>query len=122
MELSYPGSEIDVIEIDPVVTQAAFEAMNLPRDTTIRSFNSDARNTVTDMIQRKRKAGIALTTLGFGGGNYNDHLLEQLADLEETCTGLVSGARFEKIGEGVKSALAEVFHRLAPAGPGPGDG
>jgi len=33
-----------------------------------------------DLIQRKRKAGIALTTLGFGGGNYNDHLLEQLAD------------------------------------------
>lgn len=33
-----------------------------------------------DMIQRKRKAGIALTTLGFGSGNYNDHLLEQLAD------------------------------------------
>jgi tetratricopeptide (TPR) repeat protein/spermidine synthase len=55
MELSYPGSEIDVIEIDPVVTEAAFEAMNLPRDTTIRSFNSDARNTVTDMIQRKRR-------------------------------------------------------------------
>jgi Ca-activated chloride channel family protein len=33
-----------------------------------------------DMIQRKREAGIALTTLGFGSGNYNDHLLEQLAD------------------------------------------
>ena len=33
-----------------------------------------------DLIQRKRKAGIALTTLGFGTGNYNDHLLEQLAD------------------------------------------
>ena len=33
-----------------------------------------------DMIQRKRDAGIALTTLGFGSGNYNDHLLEQLAD------------------------------------------
>jgi len=33
-----------------------------------------------DLIQRKRDAGIALTTLGFGGGNYNDHLLEQLAD------------------------------------------
>jgi Ca-activated chloride channel family protein len=33
-----------------------------------------------DMIQRKRKAGIALTTLGFGSGNFNDHLLEQLAD------------------------------------------
>ena len=33
-----------------------------------------------DLIQRKRKAGISLTTLGFGSGNYNDHLLEQLAD------------------------------------------
>jgi Ca-activated chloride channel family protein len=33
-----------------------------------------------DLIQRKRKAGIALTTLGFGAGNFNDHLLEQLAD------------------------------------------
>ncbi len=33
-----------------------------------------------DLIQRKRQAGIALTTLGFGSGNYNDHLLEQLAD------------------------------------------
>jgi Ca-activated chloride channel family protein len=33
-----------------------------------------------DLIQRKRTAGIALTTLGFGSGNYNDHLLEQLAD------------------------------------------
>jgi Ca-activated chloride channel family protein len=33
-----------------------------------------------DLIQRQREAGIALTTLGFGSGNYNDHLLEQLAD------------------------------------------
>ena len=33
-----------------------------------------------DLIWRKRKTGIALTTLGFGSGNYNDHLLERLAD------------------------------------------
>lgn len=33
-----------------------------------------------DMIEEKRKQGIALTTLGFGLGNYNDHLMEQLAD------------------------------------------
>jgi Ca-activated chloride channel family protein len=33
-----------------------------------------------DLIERQRKMGIALTTLGFGTGNYNDHLLEQLAD------------------------------------------
>jgi Ca-activated chloride channel family protein len=33
-----------------------------------------------DLVQRQRKGGIALTTLGFGSGNFNDHLLEQLAD------------------------------------------
>ncbi len=33
-----------------------------------------------DLIEQQRKQGIALTTLGFGGGNYNDHLMEQLAD------------------------------------------
>jgi len=33
-----------------------------------------------DRIERKRASGIALTTLGFGTGNYNDRLMEQLAD------------------------------------------
>lgn len=32
------------------------------------------------LIKRQRQKGIALTTLGFGQGNYNDHLMEQLAD------------------------------------------
>lgn len=31
------------------------------------------------LVSEKRKTGIALTTLGFGTGNYNDHLMEQLA-------------------------------------------
>lgn len=33
-----------------------------------------------DMVKRERQSGIELTTLGFGSGNYNDKLLEQLAD------------------------------------------
>ncbi len=33
------------------------------------------------LIEKKRESGIALTTLGFGEGNYNDHLMEQLADV-----------------------------------------
>lgn len=36
--------------------------------------------TLVDMVKEKRKTGIALTTLGFGTGNYNDHLMEQIAD------------------------------------------
>jgi len=33
-----------------------------------------------ELIKLNRHKGIALTTLGFGQGNYNDHLMEQLAD------------------------------------------
>lgn len=35
---------------------------------------------LVDMAQRQRTSGTALTTLGFGTGNYNDELLERLAD------------------------------------------
>lgn len=41
-----------------------------------------------------------------------EQFLEQLDDLEQTCTKLVTGPRFEKIGDAVKTALAEVFRRL----------
>jgi len=32
------------------------------------------------LVEERRAQGIGLTTLGFGTGNYNDHLMEQLAD------------------------------------------
>jgi Ca-activated chloride channel family protein len=35
---------------------------------------------LVDLVKEKRRSGVALTTLGFGGGNYNDHLMERLAD------------------------------------------
>jgi len=35
---------------------------------------------LVDMAERQRASGVALTTLGFGTGNYNDQLLERLAD------------------------------------------
>jgi Ca-activated chloride channel homolog len=34
-----------------------------------------------DLVERQRASGIALSTLGFGTGNYNEHLMEQLADV-----------------------------------------
>lgn len=33
-----------------------------------------------ELIEKKRESGISLTTLGFGTGNYNDRLMEQLAN------------------------------------------
>lgn len=34
-----------------------------------------------DMVAAERKTGISLTALGFGQGNYNEYLMEQIADV-----------------------------------------
>ena len=46
-------------------------------DFNVGTVNFDA---LVDLVERQRESGVALTTLGFGSGNYNDHLMEQLAD------------------------------------------
>jgi Ca-activated chloride channel family protein len=69
-------------------------AYQLAHDTFIRNginrvvlatdgdFNVGMTNfeSVVDLAERERKSGVALTTLGFGTGNYNDQLMERLAD------------------------------------------
>jgi Ca-activated chloride channel family protein len=37
-------------------------------------------DSLKQMAARQRKSGVSLTTLGFGVDNYNEHLMEQLAD------------------------------------------
>lgn len=46
-------------------------------DFNVGTTNFEA---LIDLVEQKRRSGISLTTLGFGSGNYNDHLMEQLAD------------------------------------------
>ena len=43
MEIVYPDSVNEVVEIDPAVTQIAYEKLWLPRDTSIITINKDAR-------------------------------------------------------------------------------
>ncbi len=43
METLYPESGLDVIEIDPGVTEVAYQALGISRDTKARTFNEDAR-------------------------------------------------------------------------------
>ncbi len=38
------------------------------------------QDALVEMIEQKRKSGISLTTLGFGTGNYNEAMMEQIAD------------------------------------------
>lgn len=49
IEARYPGSVIDVIEIDPEVTQTAIEHLGLDPNGAIRSLNFDARQAVEEM-------------------------------------------------------------------------
>ncbi len=46
-------------------------------DFNVGTVDFDA---LVDLVEREREAGVSLTTLGFGAGNYNDQLMEQLAD------------------------------------------
>jgi len=46
-------------------------------DFNVGTVNFEA---LIDIVENRRQSGISLTTLGFGQGNYNDHLMEQLAD------------------------------------------
>ena len=52
IEKLFPGSRVDVVEIDPGVTEAVFRAFGMNRDTTINTFNMDARNYVTQLLER----------------------------------------------------------------------
>jgi Ca-activated chloride channel homolog len=60
-----------------------------------------------ELIEEKRELGISLTTLGFGTGNYNDHMLEQLAD-----TGNGNYAYIDNINEARKVLVDEISSTL----------
>ena len=48
------------------------------------------------MVEENRKSGIALSTIGFGEGNYNDALMEQIADIGNGNYGYVDSLKEAK--------------------------
>lgn len=60
-----------------------------------------------ELIARKREKGIALTTLGYGTGNYNYSLMEQLAD-----TGDGNAAYIDSLSEARKVLVEEMQSTL----------
>ncbi len=50
-EIYYPDAQIDVIEIDPMVTEVAFSDFGIPADTRISTFNLDARLFFNEIAQ-----------------------------------------------------------------------
>ncbi|MFJ2710499.1 von Willebrand factor type A domain-containing protein [Pseudomonas sp. NPDC087346] len=72
------------IELAYQMAQQAFIAKGINRIllATDGDFNVGVSDfdSLKQMAVDKRKSGISLTTLGFGVDNYNEHLMEQLAD------------------------------------------
>ncbi len=60
-----------------------------------------------NLVEDKRKTGVSLTTLGFGTGNYNDRLMEQLAD-----TGNGNYAYIDTLNEANKVLVNEMSSTL----------
>lgn len=58
-------------------------------------FNVGIRDVgqLKEMVENKRRNGVALSTLGFGTGNYNDALMEQIADVGNGHYSYIDSAR-----------------------------
>ncbi len=53
LEAAYPGSLIEVVEIDPAVTKAAMEAFGLQKDTSIKIHHMDGRDYINRLASQK---------------------------------------------------------------------
>lgn len=73
LEMTRPGSRIDVAEIDPAVTRAATAAFGLPSDTSVSTFNLDARNFVEDLLHPEVSGAAACTYDCILGDSVNDY-------------------------------------------------
>ncbi len=78
IETEYPDAAVEVIEIDPEVTEVAHAYLGLPRDTSIVTYNLDARMKLPDLPNGKYDMIVGdafndfsvpyhLTTLEFNG-------------------------------------------------------
>jgi len=50
----YPTAEVDVVEIDPEITQVVHEYLGVPENTKIRSFNEDGRWFVMNCKEKEK--------------------------------------------------------------------
>jgi len=64
LEANWPGSRTQVVEIDPVVTEAAMAALGLARDTPIEIFHEDGRAMI-ERLDRRRRAGESVPLYDF---------------------------------------------------------
>jgi Ca-activated chloride channel family protein len=67
------------------------------------------RDELQDFVERKRESGVFLSVLGFGQGNYNDHMMQTLAQ-----NGNGVAAYIDTLGEARKLLVEEASSTLFP--------
>ncbi|WP_409559384.1 vWA domain-containing protein [Accumulibacter sp.] len=79
----------------------------LATDGDFNVGTADTRQ-LKSMIEEKRKSGISLSTLGFGTGNYNEAMMEQIADVGDGAYSYI-----DSLMEGHKVLVNEMTSTLA---------
>jgi len=72
IERHWPGSSIEVAEIDSEVTEAAMRVLGLPRDPSMHIVHLDARNHVEDLLRRKSQGEVVGNFDLIYGDTFND--------------------------------------------------
>ncbi len=85
------------------------EGINRVIICTDGDFNVGESNTnkLKELIEKERESGVTLTTLGFGMGNYNDNLMEQLSNV-----GNGNYAYIDNINEAKKTLVTQLASTL----------
>lgn len=55
LKKTYPKGRVDVVEIDPAVTDTAIRYLALPKENPLHVYSLDARNYVDDLLMRKQR-------------------------------------------------------------------
>ena len=83
IEKIWPGSHIEVVEIDPEVTEAAIQALGLARDHSMQIVHLDVRNHIADLVLRRREGEAVGNFDAIYGDTFNDLVVPfQLTTLE----------------------------------------
>ncbi len=93
------------------LAQQAFEKQGINRVilATDGDFNvgTTDQQALKNLVEHKRKSGVSLSVLGFGGGNYNDALMQELAQ-----TGNGNAAYIDTLNEARKVLVEEMSSTL----------
>jgi len=99
------------IRLAYALAQEAFsdEGINRVILATDGDFNvgTTDQQALKELVAQKRRSGVSLTVLGFGGGNYNDALMQELAQ-----TGNGNAAYIDSVSEARKVLVEEMSSTL----------